>query len=121
MRAINPTPVSRFNFDDAVEQLTRSGGELVELATDAPPFPGETRDDRWPEVLAYYTSIQYLNRDPLDEFVMLAQQLITMSEGEKVTKARAELENALTFQAEGKTAAAARCAVQSYQMLYYPP
>ena len=42
-------------------------------------------------------------------------------EGEKVEKARAELEKALTFKAEGKKDDAARCAVKSYQMLFFPP
>jgi multimeric flavodoxin WrbA len=72
MRAIDPTPVSRFNLDEAVEQLKESGGELVALVKDGKPFPGEAWDDRWPEVLAYYTSLDYLDCDPLDEFIMLA-------------------------------------------------
>lgn len=121
MRAINPTPVSRFNLEEAVEELKGSGSELVELAEDAKPFPGETWDDRWSEVLAYYTSTKYLNCDPLDEFFMLAEQLIKISEGEKAAKARTELEKALSFKAEGKKDEAARCAVKSYQILFFPP
>jgi len=121
MKAIDPTPVSRFNMQEALEKLKTSGGKLADLAKEAKPFPGETADDRWPVVLAHYASLEHLNCDPLDEFVMLARQLIKISGGSKAEEAKAELDKALTLIAEGKRTRAARYAVKSYQMLYSPP
>jgi multimeric flavodoxin WrbA len=121
MRAIDPTPVSRFNLDKAVEQLKESGGKLVDLAAKAEPFSGTAWNDRWPDVVAYYTSIPYLECGPLDEFIMLARQLITISEGKDVTQAKVELDTALALIAEGKRDDAARHAVTSYQLLFYSP
>jgi NAD(P)H-dependent FMN reductase len=121
MRGIDPTPVSRFNLDKALKELRKSGGRLTDLSKEKKPFIGETVDDRWPEVLAYYSSLQYLKCDPLDEFIMLAEQLIKMSKGDKVEKAKVEFDKAITLIADGKRAEAARYAVRSYQVLYFPP
>jgi hypothetical protein len=121
MRGIDPTPVSRFNLQEALEQLKVSGGKLAELSKEEKPFPGETRDDRWPEVTAYYATLNYLRCDPLDEFVMLAKQLVKISEGEKVEEAKAELDEALNLIEEGERSEAARHAVRAYQTLYFPP
>jgi multimeric flavodoxin WrbA len=119
MRGIDPTPVSRFNLDETLEQLKGSGGKLIELVAKAEPFLGTSWNDRWPEVLAYYTTIPYLENGPLDEFIMLAKQLIAISEGKDVTKAKTELDTALTLLTEGKRDEAARHAVTSYQLLFY--
>jgi hypothetical protein len=70
-------------------------------------------------VLAHYCTLPYLDRDPLDEFVMLAEQLIRTSEGERVPEAQAELDRALALIAEGKRAEAAPHAFRAYQVLYY--
>jgi multimeric flavodoxin WrbA len=121
MRGIDPTPVSRFNLQEALEQLKVSGGKLAELSKEEKPFPGETRDDRWPEVTAHYATLNYLRCDPLDEFVMLAKQLVKISEGEKVEEAKAELDEALNLIEEGERSEAARHAVRAYQTLYFPP
>jgi multimeric flavodoxin WrbA len=121
MRGIDPTPVSRFNLDEELKELRKSGARLADLSKEKKPFTGETSDDRWPEVLAYYSSLKYLNCDPLDEFIMLAGQLIKISKGDGVDKAEAELYKATALIAEGKRAEAAKHAVKSYQILYFPP
>lgn len=121
MRGIDPTPVSRFNLQEALEQLKESGASLADLSEKKTPFPGRTREDRWPEVLAHYATLKYFRCGPLDEFIMLANQLIEISEGSKVEEAKAELEKALALIAEGKRTDAARHAVRSYQTLYFPP
>jgi len=121
MRGIDPTPVSRFNLQEALEQLKESGARLADLSREKTPFPGRTREDRWPEVLAHYAPLEILRRGPLDEFVMLASQLIRISEGSKVEEAKVELDRALALIDEGKRAEAARHAVRSYQFLYFPP
>ena len=121
MRGIDPTPVSRFNFDEALEQLKKSGANLADISKKASPFSGKTANERWPEVLAYYTSLRFLNSDPLDEFIMLSNQLVKISKGNKVEEAKAELEKAMTLILEGKRAEAAIYAVRSYQILFFSP
>jgi len=120
MRGIDPTPVSRFNLEEALTQLKVSGVRLADLSKEKKP-PERIIDERWPEVTAYYSSLEYLRCDPLDEFVILAEQLIRISKGSKVEKAKAELEKALKLIAEGKRSEAALHAVRSYQTLYFPP
>ena len=119
MRGIDPTPVSRFNLQEALGELRTSGARLADLSREEFSFSGETWDDRWPEVLAYYADVRYLNCDPVDEFVMLAEQLVKTSGGGEVEKAKAELDRALALVAEGKRAEAGRHAVRSYQILFF--
>jgi hypothetical protein len=121
MRAIDPTPVSRFNMAEALIALETSGAKLVEMAGEPQPFPGEPRDARWGAVLAHYTTLPYLDRGPLDEFLMLAEQLIAISKGEGVAEAQAqaELDRALDLVKEGRPAEAAPHAFRAYQILYY--
>ena len=119
MRGIDPTPVSRFNLDEALRELRISGAKLAEFSKEEKPFPGKTADDRWPEVLAYYASVKFLNSDPLDEFIMLSGQLIKTSKGSKVEKAKVELDKAMALIAEGKRAEAARYVVRSYETLFF--
>ena len=119
VRAIDPCPVSRFNMQPALKQLRTSGERLVELARLPEPFPGERRDDRWADVLAYYADIAYLNCDPVDEFLMLARHLIAVSTSEKVGQALRELGQAYALVQQGKRSEASRHAVQAYELLYF--
>ena len=120
MRGIDPTPVSRFNLEDTLEGLKSSGAKLADLSSEETKFPGNTGDDRWPEVLAHYTDLKYLNCDPF-EFVMLTEQLIKISKGEKVEEAKVELDTALTLRTEEKKKEAAKHILKAYQILYFPP
>jgi multimeric flavodoxin WrbA len=119
MRAIDPTPVSRFNMTEALEGLEASGARLVEMARQPEPFPGEPREARWGAVLTHYCTLPYLDRDPLDEFVMLAEQLIRTSAGERAAEAQAALDRALAAIAAGRRSEAAPHAFRAYQILYY--
>ncbi len=119
MRAIDPTPVSRFNMDAALASLQESGASLVELFRTVEPFPGEARDDRWADVLAYYAALPYFDAGPVDEFVMLAEQLIHISDGPEVAKAKAALGQALDLIREGEPSRAAPYAVRAYEILYF--
>lgn len=121
MMAIDPTPVSRFNMQEAIEELKISGGRLADLSKKKETFPGNTVNERLPVVQAYYTSLKYLNCDPLDECIMLDRQLIKISEGKKAEEAKTELNKALTLMSEGKRSVAAEHAVKAYLMLYFPP
>jgi hypothetical protein len=118
-RAIDPTPVSRFNFDATLTSLQKTGARLVEKAGDVKPFPGEQRESRWGAVLAHYATLPYLDQGPLDEFVMLARQLIAIADGDAVTQARQALDQALTLREQGQDAEAAVHAVRAYDLLYF--
>ncbi|MEA3407884.1 MAG: flavodoxin family protein [Chloroflexota bacterium] len=121
MRGIDPTPVSRFNMEKTLEALQATGARLAKLSQNKKPFPGETRDACWPAVLAYYASMDVLARGPLDEFMMLAQQLIDISEGDEVEEAKELLDKGLALIEEGKRPEGAEYVVRSYQILYFPP
>lgn len=121
MRGIDPTPVSRFNMEKTLEALKTTGARLAKRAQNKDPFPGETRDARWPAVLAYYASMDVLARDPVDEFVMLAQQLIDISEDDDVEEAQELLDKGLGLVEKGNREKGAEYVVRSYQTLYFPP
>ncbi|MFO7917400.1 MAG: flavodoxin family protein [Anaerolineae bacterium] len=121
MRGMDPTPVSRFNMAKILEALETTGARLAKVSQHKEPFPGETRDARWPALLAYYASMGVLAQDPVDEFIMLAQQLIDISEGDEVDEAQELLDKGLTLIEEGNRAEGAKYVVRSYQTLYYPP
>jgi NAD(P)H-dependent FMN reductase len=121
MRAIDPTPVSRFNMQGAMASLKGSAAKLVDMAQDVRPFPGARRDDRWADVLAYYATLPYFDRDPVDEFLMLAEQLIGTSTGSEAAQAQAALDRALALIQDGRRGEAGRHAVAAYELLYYPP
>jgi hypothetical protein len=122
MRGIDPTPVSRFNMAEALVALRTSGCRLAEMARTPRPFPGEDREERWPDVLAYYTGVAYLEDGPLEEFFMLAQQLLrTVQEHPRLSDARREYDRAERARQSGDLATAARHAVRTYQMLYHAP
>ena len=119
MRAIDPTPVSRFNMEAASVGLRESGNLLVDLSRHKRPFPGERNDDRWPGVLAYYATLNYFNSGPVDEFILLAQQLIGISTGDAAAQAQAELVQALALIEAGDRSAGARRAVRAYELLFF--
>lgn len=118
-RAIDPTPVSRFNWEAALAALRATGARLVAMARNPQPFPGAPLAGCWGAVLAHYTTLPYLAQGPLDEFILLAQQLIAMATGEAVVAAQAELDQALALRVQGQDAAAAPYAVRAYELLYF--
>lgn len=119
MRAIDPTPVSRFNWGESLDALRGSGAKLASMVREPGPFPGSSADERWPDVVAYYATLPYLEDGPVDEFLMLARQLVGISEGKKRDRAIPELLEALAADEAGDRAAAGRHAVRCYQMLLF--
>jgi multimeric flavodoxin WrbA len=119
MRAIDPCPVSRFNMQAALKALHASGKRLAEMIPTAEPFPGERRDDRWADVLAYYADVAYLARDPVDEFLMLARHLIAISTSDAVGQALRELGKAYALVEQGRRGEAGQHAVRAYELLYF--
>ena len=118
-RAIDPTPVSRFNFDAAQASLRGTGSKLAGMAQHRTPFAGGAWNDRWADVPAHYTSLPHLTQGPLDEFILLARQLIAISDGDKADRAQQHLESALSLKAQGQQTKAARHAVQAYKLLFF--
>ena len=66
MRALEPLPVTRFNFDDCLVKAHHLGAELVRMAGKRTPF--ETLEER----LLWYDNLEYLNLNRLQERRLLA-------------------------------------------------
>lgn len=118
-RAIDPTPVSRFNFDAAQASLRETGTKLAGMAQHRTPFAGGAWNDRWAGVLAHYTTLPHLTQGPLDEFILLAQQLIAISDGDRAERARRHLDSALSLKAQGQQSESAHHAVKAYKLLFF--
>jgi hypothetical protein len=121
LRGVDPTPVSRFNLEAVKESIAVSTRKLVNMAAKRQPFPGAGREDRWAYVLEYYATLPYFNCDPVDEFVMLARQLIsgTSADNPARKKAQTHLDSALDLIMQGRRSEAAPHAVHAYELLYY--
>jgi len=116
MRAIEPTPVSRFNFEETLESIYDSGKRLAELSKEREPFKGD--EDR----MEYYESLDYLNYTFLDEMMLLAKQLIKISEkNPEYTSAKDSFDTADSLIKEEKRKEAIEFAVNAYRLLYFDP
>jgi len=113
LRGIDPTPVSRFNFQKSLESLSRSGKKLANLSREKKPF-----NDLWDRI-EYYEKLDYMNYTFLDEIFLLAGQLIEVSKGRDISKAKEEYEVAKSLIAQGKRNEAVKHAVKAYDMLYF--
>ena len=113
LRGIDPTPVSRFNFEKVLENLYQSGKKLAELSIKKKPF--SDLQDR----IEYYEKLDYMDDTPLDEIFLLAKQLIEISKGEKRQKAQEEYAVAESLIGQSKRSEAVKHAVNAYEMLYF--
>jgi hypothetical protein len=113
MRAINPIPVSRFNFEEATKELVVSGRKLASLSREKKPFQSLS------EVSRYYQSLPFLNSDILDEFMLLASQLLKLSKSDRVEEARKDYEKASSLIRSGNRVDAATYVVRAYESLYF--
>jgi len=114
MRGIDPTPVSRFNFQKALERLYASGQKLAKLSKEKKPF--EDLEDR----IEHYEKLDYLNYTFLDEILLLAGQLIEISKDKSsLPKAKEEYEVAKSLISQGKRTEAIKHAVKAYDTLYF--
>jgi len=118
MRCLEAAPVSRFNMEVALARLRAQGAELAQVAAQPAPFAGETADEVWIDCTAAYGEVRYMRADPVDEFMMLAQQLVALGQGDEIEAARDELRQATTLLAEGKRGEAGRLAVRCYLRLF---
>ena len=113
IRGIDPTPVSRFNFQEALETLLISGQKLAELSKEKKPFK-----DLWDRI-EHYENLPYLNITFLDEILLLAGQLIKISSGKDLKEAKVEFELAKSLIKQGKRIEAAKHVVRAYDTLYF--
>ncbi|MGI5915130.1 MAG: flavodoxin family protein [Anaerolineae bacterium] len=119
MRAIDPTPVSRFNMDEALESMAASGARLAETAAHRTPFSGNTADERWGDVVAWYAGLAYLRDGPAEEFMMLARQLLKEAGEGADPRARALYDRAMAARERGDLAEAGRLSVETYRLLFH--
>jgi len=114
IRGIDPTPVSRFNFENALEVVTQSGRSLAELSRQRKRFEGD--GDR----MQHYEKLPFLNYTFLDEILLLAGQLIEISdEKPALSDARKEYDVARSLIKQGKRTEAIEHAVRAYNLLYF--
>lgn len=92
--AIDPLPVSRHNFDKALETAYENGIELTQLGNEKRAF------DNIGDCLAHYASLPFLNSDTVDEFLYLSQ---LMTDNTEVSASNREIyKEAKKHQAEAK-------------------
>jgi len=70
MRALEPVPATRFNFQAALERSEQLGGKLAEMSSERQPFKG------FADRLIWYESLPYLSLS-LAEEVRLTADLVT--------------------------------------------
>jgi len=113
IRGIDPTPVSRFNFQEALDGLYITGQRLAKLSKEKKPF-----EDLWDRI-EHYEKLDYLTHTFLDEILLLAGQLIKISSEKDLQKAKEEYELAKLLIQQGKRIEATKHAVKAYDILYF--
>ncbi|RLE97897.1 MAG: hypothetical protein DRJ96_02565 [Thermoprotei archaeon] len=114
IRPLEPLPVSRFNFEDALRRARELGRELAEAARERRPF--RSLEER----IRCFNSLRYMRMDMLDEILLLAEQLLKASpKREYLEEAKACYERAKRLAGEGRRSEAVKYAVRAYELLYY--
>ncbi|MFC1716823.1 flavodoxin family protein [Candidatus Poribacteria bacterium] len=113
--AIDPLPVSRHNFDKALEAAHKNGMELAQLCDEKRAF------DNIGDCLAYYESLSFLDFDTADEFLYLSQLMTNNTEvnadnREIHTEARKNQEAAKALIDQGNKQKAAVHAAKAYEL-----
>lgn len=111
LRGVEPTPVSRFNFDEALEGLHASGWRLAELSRLKKPFLDLA------EVIEHHQGLPYMGYDFVDEMLLLGEQLLKTAKNPEA--GRADYEKAKALVKQGKRREAVAYAVRAYTTLYY--
>jgi len=76
MRALEPLPVTRFNFDSSLKNASQLGAKLVEMAGERRPF--QSTEER----LLWYDSLPYVNASRMEERRLLADVTVASVPGE---------------------------------------
>ena len=119
LRGINPLPVSRFNFGQALTEAYDSGKELSRLSRR--PF-GKTKIE-WnlTERISHHFGLPFMNYDIVDEILLLAEQLMDISEkkGLSIEETRSDFQKAEELIDQGRKTDSVVHAVKAYEKLYY--
>ena len=113
--AIDPLPVSRHNFDEALEASHNSGIELARLCGEERAF------DNIGDCLTHYASLPFLDFDTVDEFLYLSQLMVgntdvDASNRELYEEAKGHQETAKTLIDQGRKHEAATHAASAYEL-----
>jgi multimeric flavodoxin WrbA len=112
---IDPLPVSRHNFDAALEAAHEGGVKLAELCSEKRAF------DNIGDCLAHYSSLPFLDLDTADEFLYLSQLMtgnteVSDANREIYDEAKKHQEAARTLIEQGKKREAAIHAANAYEL-----
>ncbi|RLF20840.1 MAG: hypothetical protein DRZ82_00995 [Thermoprotei archaeon] len=114
IRALEPLPVSRFNFNKALKRANELGRKLAEEARKRRPF--KSLEER----IRYFSNIKYMNMDMVDEILLLAEQLLESSpKQEYKEEAITYYKRAKELISRGERDKAITYAVKAYELLYY--
>jgi NAD(P)H-dependent FMN reductase len=78
-RGIDPLPVTRFNYEEALELAREYGKHLVQVAREKKPFSS------FGEAIAYFETLEYMDYTPIDELHFIVKSILR-SLGERVTE-----------------------------------
>ena len=97
MRALDPVPATRFNFDEALGRSKELGGRIAAMRHEREPF--KTRD----EALVWYDNLPYLGLNRFEERRLLAAQVTAALSEENPAKAASGLARADMLAAAGRS------------------
>ncbi len=84
-RGIDPLPVTRFNYDEALELAVEYGRHLVQVAREKKPFSS------FGEAIAYFETLEYMNYTPIDELHFIVKSILKNLDEESARELRDEL------------------------------
>ena len=114
-RPIDPIPVSRFNFQAALQEAHDRGEQLAGISGPRRPFT------ELAERLAHFYCLRYLRYDMVDEIIMLAEQMLSSADKEQaiLDRCRSALELAGSLRDQGRKEEAIAPASEVYQTLFH--
>ena len=114
-RPVDPIPVSRFNFQAALEEAHARGRKLAGMS--GPRCPYTDLADR----LAHFYCLRYLRYDMVDEIIMLAEQMLSSANKEQAVldRCRSALELAGSLRDQGQKEEAIAPASEVYRTLFH--
>ena len=108
MRALEPLPATRFNFDACIQRAGQLGGELAGLAEKRAPFASLEERLRW------YDNLPYVNLSRLDERRLLADNAVASLPDDVVAPLAMKLVESDRLAAAGRTEQMAAEVTQVY-------
>ena len=109
MRALEPVPATRFNFDESLGRSKELGGQIAAMRHERAPF--STRD----EGLGWYDNLPYLGLTNLEERRLLASQVTAAISDESQRTAASGLTKADMLAAAGRSVDAANEIARVYE------